>query len=70
MTSISSEQRLQHLERLCGQLLAQNHRLIERNAKLLLEIQAMHREGSVTLPLSNVARIPLPPHLHPVRSTR
>ncbi|HKT27430.1 hypothetical protein [Dyella sp.] len=65
-TTISSEQRLQHLERLCGQLLAQNHRLIERNAKLLLEIQAMHREGSVTLPLSNVARMPLTPRLHTV----
>lgn len=65
-TTIPSEQRLQHLERLCGQLLAQNHRLIERNAKLLLEIQAMHREGSVTLPLSNVARMPLTPRLHTV----
>jgi hypothetical protein len=63
----SSEQRLQHLERLCGQLLAQNHRLIERNAKLMLQIQTMDREGNVTLPLSNVARIPLPPRLHPVR---
>ena len=62
-----SEQRLQHLERLCGQLLAQKHRLIERNAKLMLEIQTMNREGQVTLPLSNVARIPLPPHLHSVR---
>jgi hypothetical protein len=66
MTTLS-EQRLQHLERLCGQLLAQNHRLIERNAKLVLEIQAMNREGRVTLPLSNVARMPLPPRLHPVR---
>jgi hypothetical protein len=66
MTTLS-EQRLQHLERLCGQLLAQNHRLIERNAKLVLEIQAMNREGQVTLPLSNVARMPLPPRLHPVR---
>lgn len=66
MTS-SPDQRLQHLERLCGQLLAQNHRLIERNAKLMLEIQALDREGRVTLPLSNVARIPMPPRLHPVR---
>lgn len=66
MTS-SSDQRLQHLERLCGQLLAQNHRLIERNAKLLLEIQAFNCEGHVRLPLSNVARIPMPPRLHPVR---
>lgn len=66
MTTLS-EQRLQHLERLCGQLLAQNHRLIERNARLVLEIQAMNREGQVTLPLSNVARMPLPPRLHPVR---
>lgn len=62
MTTISFEQRVQHLERLCGQLLAQNHRLIERNAKLALEIQAMHREGGVRLPLSNVTRMPLPPH--------
>ncbi|GLQ87472.1 hypothetical protein [Dyella flagellata] len=62
-----SEQRLQHLERLCGQLLAQNHRLIERNAKLLLQIQTMSRPGRSVLPLSNVARIPLPPRLHPVR---
>ncbi|RUL77733.1 hypothetical protein [Dyella choica] len=66
MTSLS-ERRVQHLERLCGQLLAQNHRLIERNAKLMLEIQAMKHEGRVTLPLSNVARMPLPPRLHPVR---
>jgi|GEM_PF-864425 len=62
MTSTSFEQRLQHLERLCGQLLAQNHRLIERNAKLLQELQAMHREGGVRLPLSNVTRMPLRPH--------
>lgn len=66
MTALS-EQRVRHLERLCGQLLAQNHRLIERNARLTLEIQALNREGSVTLPLSNVARIPLSPHLHSVR---
>lgn len=65
MTTISSEQRLQHLERLCGQLLAQNHRLIERNAKLALELQTIDREGGVRLPLSNVTRMPLPPH--PVR---
>ncbi|MFC3651433.1 hypothetical protein ACFONN_07770 [Dyella humi] len=63
----ASEQRLRHLERLCGQLLAQNHRLIERNARLIMEIQALNREDRVTLPLSNIARMPLSPHLHPVR---
>lgn len=63
----SSEQRLRHLERLCGQLLAQNHRLIERNAKLVVEIQALNREDRVTLPLSNITRMPLTPRLHPVR---
>lgn len=62
-----SEQRVRHLERLCGQLLAQNHRLIERNAKLVMEIRALNSEGRVTLPLSNVARIPQSPRLHPVR---
>ncbi len=66
MTPVS-EQRLRHLERLCGQLLAQNHRLIERNAKLVLQIQTLSREGGVMLPLSNVARIPLPPRLHSIR---
>lgn len=66
-STTSSEQRLRHLERLCGQLLAQNHRLIERNAKLMLQIQTLNREGNVTLPLSNVARMPLTPHLHSVR---
>jgi hypothetical protein len=65
--SVPSEQRLRHLERLCGQLLAQNHRLIERNAKLLMEIQTINREDRVTLPLSNVARMPLSPRPHPVR---
>lgn len=63
----SSEQRLRHLERLCGQLLAQNHRLIERNAKLMMEIQTLNREDRVTLPLSNIARMPLSPRIHPVR---
>lgn len=63
----ASEQRLRHLERLCGQLLAQNHRLIERNARLIMEIKALNREDRVTLPLSNIARMPLSPHLHPVR---
>ena len=66
MTSLP-EQRVRQLERLCGQLLAQNHRLIERNAKLMMEIQAFHRESRATLPLNNVARIPLSPRLHPVR---
>jgi hypothetical protein len=65
-TNDSSEQRLRHLERLCGQLLAQNHRLIERNAKLSMEIQALHREERVTLPLSNITRMPLSPRLHTV----
>lgn len=66
MTTLS-EQRVQHLERLCGQLLAQNHRLIERNALLMMEIKTLNRESGVTLPLSNVARIPLSPRLYPVR---
>lgn len=61
------EQRVRHLERLCGQLLAQNHRLIERNARLKMEIQVLNREGRVTLPLSNVTRIPLSPRLHSIR---
>lgn len=65
-TNDSSEQRLRHLERLCGQLLAQNHRLIERNAKLSMEIQALHCEERVTLPLSNITRMPLSPRLHTV----
>lgn len=65
-TNDSSEQRLRHLERLCGQLLAQNHRLIERNAKLSMEIQALHREERVALPLSNITRMPLSPRLHTV----
>ncbi|HET7332090.1 hypothetical protein [Dyella sp.] len=65
--TILSEQRVRHLERLCGQLLAQNHRLIERNAKLVMEIRALNSEGRVTLPLSNVARIPQSPRLHSVR---
>lgn len=41
-----SEHRLRQLERLCGQLLAQNHRLIERNAELLIEMHRLkHRDG-------------------------
>ncbi|GLQ95013.1 hypothetical protein [Dyella acidisoli] len=66
MTTLS-ERRVRHLERLCGQLLAQNHRLIERNAQLMMEIQTLNRESGVTLPVSNVTRIPLSPRLHPVR---
>jgi hypothetical protein len=32
-----------------------------------MEIRALNSEGRVTLPLSNVARIPQSPRLHPVR---
>ncbi|GAB2561923.1 hypothetical protein ISP15_10045 [Dyella jejuensis] len=59
-----SEQRLKQLERLCGQLLAQNHRLIERNARLLLEIQSLQQDDRLPLAPANVVTMTLQPRAH------
>lgn len=57
----TTEQRLRQLERLCGQLLAQNHRLIQRNAELLLEIHAYKRQSESRSQRDNVIAMPAKP---------